>query len=400
MPIYTEDAEKIQIKLLKENENKDISNIFQKGKKIDNVDDYSTLLKNIDDAIFDNQYESIIVDITHGFRHIPIFATINLIMANMTNLDKIEHIYYAKEIQIEDKKEYHIVDIKEYLDLANISYILTTFDKNYTVANNVKVTNKSLNDFIDDLENFSKHILANSIDELMKNTNKKRSIVFRLILQIESLLKSENLIFKNLNRLLQDTLKHIKQIEQYSKEVSFKQLYYLAENMFTKGYLLNSITLLSEAIGMYCSLGLKNIDKKLAKKIEEFEKKAIAEKNNEKIIYKLYDLYNQAKALYNVSNYDGIFLKVKTRYIKNPKNRQKADEWNQSVKDLTHLIKIKIKKNDKLKQLIMDIDNIRNNLAHANSSKRLIDVESDIKKVLKLYKKICIDKNILQVKDI
>ena len=48
----------------------------------------------------------------------------------------------------------------------------------------------------------------------------------------------------------------------------------------------------------------------------------------------------------------------------------------------------------------MDIDNIRNNLAHANSSKRLIDVESDIKKVLKLYKKICIDKNILQVKDI
>ena len=67
---------------------------------------------------------------------------------------------------------------------------------------------------------------------------------------------------------------------------------------------------------MYCSLGLKNIDKKLAKKIEEFEKRAIAEKNNEKIIYKLYDSYNQAKALYNVSNYDGIFLKVKTRYIK------------------------------------------------------------------------------------
>ena len=40
----------------------------------------------------------------------------------------------------------------------------------------------------------------------------------------------------------------------------------------------------------------------------------------------------------------------------------------------------------------------RNNLAHANSSKGLEDVEQEIKKVLDDFEKLCIKRDILKVK--
>ena len=51
-----------------------------------------------------------------------------------------------------------------------------------------------------------------------------------------------------------------------------------------------------------------------------------------------------------------------------------------------------------ISNLISNIDNLRNNLAHGNSSKRLEDVEQEIKKVLDDVEKLCINKDILQVK--
>ena len=57
-------------------------------------------------------------------------------------------------------------------------------------------------------------------------------------------------------------------------------------------------------------------------------------------------------------------------------------KWNQRAEKITKLIKKELQEDKELKILIRNIDQIRNNLAHANSSKRLTDVEDEIKKVL------------------
>jgi len=73
-------------------------------------------------------------------------------------------ILFTKEIK--PKEVYEFIDLKRYLDLANIAYALTTFERNYTVASNVKVEDKNFQKLLDDLSKFSQHILV-------KGTSKK-----------------------------------------------------------------------------------------------------------------------------------------------------------------------------------------------------------------------------------
>jgi CRISPR-associated DxTHG motif protein len=382
--LYTSCAKDIQEKVLEE---ENISYEFNSLWQIEDDLEFDDVFKKIDAII--NHYDKVIIDVSHGFRHLPILMIVNTIMHNIDSIDKVEKILFAKEI--EKFKEYRFIDLKRYLDLANISYALTTFDRNYTVANNVKVTDNHFSELLDDLSDFSKHILANSIDELLKDTNKQKAITTKLIVKLNQLLENDDTMFMSLNRLLVKILKHIESIDNVKNEQNYKQLYYISKNMLNKGYLLNSITLLSEAIGMYCKEELSKLDDNLKDKIELFETKAVAEKNNEKVYFKLYELYNQSKAIYHVKNYHGNFLTINEKQrFSNPNTKQKIENWNNDVKDFTNLIKIKLEKDEDIVELVKEIDSIRNNLAHANSSKRLNDVESDITKVLNSFKKICI----------
>jgi hypothetical protein len=298
----------------------------------------------------------------------------------------VEQILFAKEIEV--FKEYEIIDIKRYLDLANISYALNTFDRNYTGVANIKVSDNQLNEFLQNLSQFSKHILANSLDELLRDTNRKTSLTKRLISEIEKLQNSENSTFKNLDRLLNKTLKHIKEIDSLKSKIAYEKVYGLSKNMFKKGYLLNSITLLSEAMGMYCAEGLKLLSPTIKEKIDFYEKNATSQKNNERQNYKIYELYNQSKQFYKLHvDYNGIFLNIK-----------RDTNWNKEMEEITTNIKDKLSKNEELSELIIEIDNIRNNLAHANSSKRLEDVEQEIEKVLKNFEDLSINRDVLKVK--
>ena len=89
---------------------------------------------------------------------------VDVIIHNVRDIDKIEMILFTKEIK--PKEVYEFIDLKRYLDLANIAYALTTFERNYTVASNVKVEDKNFQKLLDDLSKFSQHILV-------KGTSKK-----------------------------------------------------------------------------------------------------------------------------------------------------------------------------------------------------------------------------------
>lgn len=390
VPIYTPCAKDIQQEVISQEGLKcDFDPLYE----IEDDMDFDTVFGKIDEVI--SSYDKVIIDVSHGYRHLPILMIINAVMHNIESIEKIEKILFAKEI--EQFKEYRFVDLKRYLDLANISYALTTFDRNYTVANNVKVSDKRLNDFLNTLSTFSQHILANSIDELLLDTNENKSIASQLISEIGRLMESDEIVFQNLKRLLEKTLHHLENISSYKDKEEHQKLYYLSKNMYEKGYLLNSITLLSEAIGVYAMLQLKNIDNSVAEFIDEFEEKAKNEKNNENRFFEIYALYNQSKAFYNnQERYYGNFLEIKKKYSKNnPKTSQKISKWNEKTKVITNIIKKSICNivDPKVVDLNRTIDNIRNNLAHANSSKRLREVKFDINNTLNKFYDYCIKKD-------
>ena len=341
---------------------------------------YPYFLQQYNDII--QQYDSVIIDVSHGFRHFPILATINLIIQNIKNPEKIEYILFAKEIV--KFKEYEIIDLREYLDLANISFALSSFNQNYTISNHIKTNNVDYNEFLNELSSFSKHILANSIDALIISTNKKHSISRRLIKTINKILSNDSDVLQNFKPFLLEVKQHIEEIESYKNLKYYERLYKLSKNMLEKGYLLNSITLLSEAVGLYVKDIFKNIDNNIKSFIEEFENKVKNHKNNNKK-YNLYILSNQSKTLYKLSNsFNGDYL-----YIKNPSKTERV--FNEKASRVTIRIKnylLDLENSQDYQdrvQLIQKIDILRNNLAHGNSSERLEEVGKDIENLLKQF---------------
>ena len=60
--------------------------------------------------INDKKYEKIIIDVSHGFRHLPILMIIDSVIANFDERDRIEKIIFTK--QIEENERYEIIDLQ------------------------------------------------------------------------------------------------------------------------------------------------------------------------------------------------------------------------------------------------------------------------------------------------
>jgi len=201
---------------------------------------------------------------------------------------------------------------------------------------------------------------------------------------------------KNFKPYLSKIKKHIQEIESYSKLDEYEKYFKLSSNMLEKGYFLNSITLLNEAIGLFCKDEFKKINEDVKKFIERFEKEVKHRKNNSNNKkYQLYSLSDQSKNLYKLnSDFKGDYLYIKSA----------SKDYEEEHNDISKNITIKIKsylidlKNDKLYkkrvELIDEISRLRNNLAHGNSSQRLKDVRDDINQVLYKFNQLfCNHKN-------
>ena len=95
LPIFTELSFEKQIKVL-ESEKLNFKE-FKEDFKIEDEKDFSEIFYIINDALSSN-YDEFIVDLTHGFRHLPILAIVNLIIHDIKDSTKIKHILFAKEI--------------------------------------------------------------------------------------------------------------------------------------------------------------------------------------------------------------------------------------------------------------------------------------------------------------
>ncbi|CAA6817286.1 MAG: CRISPR-associated DxTHG motif protein [uncultured Sulfurovum sp.] len=352
MPIATEKAKEIQEKTLNF---LNVNSLALDNTIIINESDYEGIFQQISELLQENKYESFIIDLTHGFRHLPILMIVNLIIASIKDIDKIEHIFFAKEIV--PAKEYEIIDLLDYIGLAKLSFVLENFNENYTVGNKLLFKNEKYQDLVDSLRIISGHILANSLKRLIE---RDENLINETINKLEKL-KNDDKKIATFSASIENIIKHLRQIEILKDEKDYIKLFKFSQMMKEREYLLNSITLLNESVGMYCAELLKEVVPNMSNKIDKFIKE-------EK--FSLYKVAQQSKNL----------IKLKNRFT-----GHYLDETFPKDKILTQL---KLEDNSKLKCLIIDIENLRNNLAHGNSSEKIENVKGVINSLILEYQKI------------
>ena len=374
------DIKSIYTNLSKNRQNKVLNyeeleyNIEKNGRFIsENIDDeeanYSYFLDKYNEMI--EEYDKVIIDVSHGFRHFPILAVIDLIIQNIKNPEKIEYIFFAKEVK--QFKEYEVIDLKEYLELANLSFMLSSFNQNYTVSNNIKFTNPQYQKIANELVDFSNHFLSNSLKPLIEG-----KLIENIIDNLEALQEEKSV--KNFKGYIVKIIEHLEDIRQLKHESDWKKLYTLSKIMDKRGYQLNAITLLFEAIGVYCLESLSNIEV-IGKRAREYNN-YIRTQRKPLHIYSAYTMINQSRTIVKIR--DRFKVDDKRFFIGTEDLKNIIVDYLGTVDNLNKFIK-----------LIENLEALRNNLTHGNTSFTLKDVKKIYIKNLENFKKFVIDEDIL-----
>ena len=330
---------------------------------------YSYFLDKYNELI--EEYDKVIIDVSHGFRHFPILAVINLIIQNIKNPEKIEYILFAKEI--EQFEKYEVIDLKEYLELANLSFMLSTFNQNYTVSSSIQFTNPLYKKVAKELSDFSSHFLSNSFKALIEGDT-----INHIIDNLELL--QEQKTVENFKNYIVDIIEHLEDIRQLKYKTESIKLYELSKIMDERGYQLNAITLLFEALGFYCLESISKIDN-LGDRVDEF-KGYIEEKKRPLHIYSTYTLVNEARVITKIRDR----FKIST-FINNEEIKYQIINHLNGIENLNNF-----------KQFIETLEALRNNLAHGNSGFTLKDVKLIYKKNLHKFEEFAIEEDILNDK--
>jgi len=306
----------------------DIDYTFLDKYKIDDPNEDKKFFELINSVINDD-YDEIIFDVSHGFRHLPLLAIIGLIIENIENPKKISKILFAQEII--PFKKYKFIDLKGYLDISNIALILRTFLSTFKVPDlKIDMPLYIL------LKDFSTHLTSNQFKDIFDSDIPKLK---------EQLKKEEgNLTFVkslvNELEILLNNIADIKNKNEYKKFIFFSKLF------LNKEYFLHSSTYLIEGITYYLGEVFDS------KKYIEFDTKEYSKQN--KIVN---------------------FLKL-----------------NYTSKDFNfpndYFVDINIETINRLSTLRDSIADIRHNLAHINISKEYGEIKEELKEYLQEFENI------------
>ena len=349
IPFFTEDAKIFNTHILKKLYPELISKVdFQDKYLIKDEKDFKFFFNLVDMAI--NEYDEIIIDVSHGFRHLPILMIVDILIQNFKNSKKIQKILFAKEITKHTREEkglYEIIDLKEYLDIANISFILTAFEKNFTVANHI--TSEKYPELIKKINNFSNDIMALSLNNLFKKSAKQ------LIVELD---KINDISIKEQSQKIKNNIKELIDIDGKKR---YETYYNLAKNLYEKNYILLSLALIYEGLRLYIKTSIKKTNQECEKIVEKIED------HYRNDLYAIGDFFKNLKWK-DYSKYDNKLNIAESQYNTIKKN------YPSNIEDL-----------------IDEVGKKRNNLAHANADKASYDdVKSDIKRLLDAYYNVCI----------
>ena len=352
IPIATKKAKEVQGKTL---EFLKIENSVLDNTILIDESNYEEIFQKISELLSTEKHESFVIDLTHGFRHLPILMIVNLIIASIKDVDKIEHIFFAKEIT--PFKEYEVIDLLDYIGLAKLSFVLENFNTNYTVGNKLTFKNEKYQDLVDNLRIISSHILGNSIKTLIEGD---KSLIQSTIEKLEQLQKEDKNI-ATFSASIENIVKHLERIQSLKNEQDYIKLFKFSQIMHKREYLLNSITLLNESVGLYCAEKIKEISTEVSEKIDNF-------------------LVTEEFATYKLSHQSKKLLKLENGFNNN--------YLSELLPKREIIDALKEQNNDTLKEIIPKIENLRNNLAHGNSSEKIENVKGEISSLLTKYQGI------------
>ncbi len=343
--IATPQSREVQKKIL-EHEKIDFS-----GKVIvlsEQEHDYSALLQQFNEVM--EYYDQVIMDISHGFRHLPIISIFALFNQNIKNQNKIEHILLTKEIV--PFKEYEINDLKENFELINLSYVLSSFNNNYTIPHNLQFSNRDYQELIYRLNEFSKYFTSNLPQLLQDN------LIDKIITIAQKILDMNIGDLDNDLRFLMDNMKYIYSLKDKSEWIQFyefSKLMNLVDNQF------KAIIYLNDAVGFYC---LDTLQKKFPEYIENYKD----DKNRYRLINDTKNLIKLGKNFHGRNSNKDIIL----RYIK----------------DIPNILSFQ--------KFIREIDSLRNEVVHSSISLiRVEDTKYKYSKLLEQFERFCIREDVL-----
>lgn len=329
--IYTKEALEIQKEVLPN------FNIEENGYLIEE-NKFDEIFNTINIILSDTTYTDFIVDISHGFRHLPILTTVSMLISNFQDSSKIKNILFAKEIK--KFEEYEIIDLKPYLEIANIAFVLNTFDDNYTVAHHINSYKYAT--LIKALNDFSNDIMALNLSNLNNSS---------LPTLLDELNNIEDISIKDMAQQLENELKN-----DFSYEDKIYLTFYkISKNIFEKNYILLSLSLLYESIRIFIKTSIKRDEKAIVLKLEEFFKNDIYKLGNffKNLDWKSYDKLKSEKDIISSFEYDKLISSYKRRIL--------------------------------TPSLIKDISDTRNDLSHANSKMKFAEIKTNTLYLIERY---------------
>jgi CRISPR-associated DxTHG motif protein len=348
---------------------------------IEDAHDYHVIFRQLGDVLESD--DDLIVDITHSFRHLPALMMVDMIIANIKHPGRVRHILFAKEL--ETGQRYRIVDLREYLTLANVSYALASFTKNYTIATIVKTVDEVYQALLNDLSRFGEHMLANSFEALLTSENDNPPVA-QNILDVIGVVKTHERfkeIIHPIELYLDEITEHMRQVLAQAENPMDERLHFFARLMFDKGYLLNALTLLDEAAAAYCVEAFRKLPS-TAHAVERFEA-AIQNRDNLKL-YNRYELTNIAKNIVKLGKF----------YKKNLYRNDDATIMERFIEEARDYVNGHYRQLKSLRDFLFACDDTRNNLAHANSAERLDDARNEIQSLFIRYEEVCYEEDPLK----
>lgn len=357
VPIYTTDARGFNEAVMAHYADFQIN--FNDDYKIVDEKNFEALFEIFERAIDDlvkSGVGRIVFDVTHGFRHLPLLALVDLLIQNFSNVSQIDQILFAKEI--EKFKLYEIIDLRQYLDIANIAFVIAAFSQNYTLAQHIKT--KKFEPLVNALNDFSNNILSLNIAKLKSSHGEL----------IKELDRIDDIALISRAKNLKDGLSKICDWSDSAYVFRYK----LAKDMFEKGYLLQSLVLLFESVNSYI-VGVfeRNIPVVFKKILDECSKKK--ERRN----YKISNFFVQALKVRADASNDDFAYSTK-------RNLKYLDLTNSDIDNIRSVIKTEFGSGGELLEYHEELYKLRNDFAHGNiSEEEFSHIKQEIKKLFDKY---------------
>ncbi|MEO1941400.1 MAG: TM1812 family CRISPR-associated protein [Campylobacterales bacterium] len=404
-PFYTQRAKNFQQRVLEKFSDEKgwtppekFEDLIARGREVEEEDlasilrEFRSLLKSVTG---EEEQEKVIVDITHGFRYMPLMLSIGLVLESFNENPKIGDILLAKEI--EQWKKYQLISIREYFDYLQMTLLIGLFHSNYTIARNIPVPppfkklQQAMEEFVDNLTGMALQQLPTSAK--------------KIIAQLEEIETGElGTLFKSEGKKLK---KHLREV--YIPFTSPLDYYFkVGEELLRRGHFSQALGILNELLYFEVRELFRECGGEVAQFILNYEnliergrKGELELKKNEKLPNDYYLNHQLLGQPFKDGGKDecpkipGKNSKSKLRRFYwlaiskfkpgAPRNGVIIKQFNQKLQECCEQ-KIENFKREELEKLISIVTPLRNNLLHGNSGIPIGNVKAEVEEVYKKYR--------------